>query len=235
MRDGGPTVAVVAPPGSALAAALGAALRTRGWHVVPRGAPDAGPPTATPVLVVLEDDDGNPAPPLPPDVPLRTCVCVASAGSALRLASLHARGAAVLDRAAPLLTLVGAVDHHLRTPRLHGAPDPALAAELHRRHTEHVALNRLTATERAVLAQLASGVGAAQIGDARHLSLHTVRSHIKSILAKLDVGSQLAAVAVARRSADPTWREDAAAPDTLAVPATFTTTGEAPARRSVGP
>ena len=55
------------------------------------------------------------------------------------------------------------------------------------------------------LALLVAGVGATQIGTRRHLSLNTVRTHIRSILVKLGVRSQLEAVAVARRSGSASW------------------------------
>jgi DNA-binding NarL/FixJ family response regulator len=54
----------------------------------------------------------------------------------------------------------------------------------------------LTQRERQVLVALAQGLPAARIAEREHLSLATVRSHIQSILAKLDTSSQLAAVAL---------------------------------------
>ena len=59
---------------------------------------------------------------------------------------------------------------------------------------------RLSSKEREVLSDLCCGIGAQEIAATRHLSTATVRSHIRSILLKLDVNSQLAAVALATRN-----------------------------------
>jgi DNA-binding CsgD family transcriptional regulator len=59
------------------------------------------------------------------------------------------------------------------------------------------ALIRLTASERRVLYYLTKGFSAQEIADEQVVSLATVRSHIRSILRKLNVKSQLAAVAIA--------------------------------------
>lgn len=63
------------------------------------------------------------------------------------------------------------------------------------------AVARLTTSEREVLAALAAGARPTDVAAARHVSLHTVRSQVKSILTKLEVASQLAAVAIAHRAA----------------------------------
>ena len=59
------------------------------------------------------------------------------------------------------------------------------------------ALVSLTAAERRVLDHLTAGRTAAEVADLLVLSVSTVRTHIRSILRKLDVRSQLSAVAVA--------------------------------------
>jgi len=59
---------------------------------------------------------------------------------------------------------------------------------------------RLTGREGAVLAGLMDGRSAAEIADASFVSLATVRSQIRSVLQKLDVTSQLAAVAAAHHA-----------------------------------
>ena len=59
---------------------------------------------------------------------------------------------------------------------------------------------RLTPRERAVLAALLEGASASMIADMSFVSLATVRSQIRAILEKLGVGSQLAAVAMARQA-----------------------------------
>ncbi|MFM7059718.1 MAG: response regulator transcription factor [Actinomycetes bacterium] len=71
------------------------------------------------------------------------------------------------------------------------------------RETETIRLEpfeRLTAREREVLAYLMEGVAAEEIADRTFVALATVRSHIRAILTKLGVNSQLAAVAAARRA-----------------------------------
>jgi DNA-binding NarL/FixJ family response regulator len=71
------------------------------------------------------------------------------------------------------------------------------------RETETVRLEpfeRLTAREREVLAYLMEGVAAEEIAERTFVALATVRSHIRAILTKLAVNSQLAAVAAARHA-----------------------------------
>lgn len=77
-----------------------------------------------------------------------------------------------------------------------------LLAEL-RRHRSSEAdrlaiFERLTAREREVLAGLMEGWSADELASKAFVSLATVRSQIRSILLKLGVNSQLAAVALAR-------------------------------------
>lgn len=59
---------------------------------------------------------------------------------------------------------------------------------------------RLTSREQQVLAGLMEGKSAEKIAEDAFVSLATVRSQIRAILLKLDVNSQLAAVALARRN-----------------------------------
>jgi DNA-binding NarL/FixJ family response regulator len=63
-----------------------------------------------------------------------------------------------------------------------------------------VKLDRLTRREREVLADLAQGLRAQGIADKYVVSLTTVRSQIRAVLAKLEVASQLEAVALYRRA-----------------------------------
>jgi len=58
----------------------------------------------------------------------------------------------------------------------------------------------LTSSEHRVLYQMMRGASASEIAEALIVSLATVRSHIRSILRKLEVSSQLAAVALANGS-----------------------------------
>ena len=50
-----------------------------------------------------------------------------------------------------------------------------------------------------MLARLCDGHSAAQIADESYVAVSTVRSQIRAVLMKLGVGSQLEAVAAARR------------------------------------
>ncbi len=59
---------------------------------------------------------------------------------------------------------------------------------------------RLTLREMAVLAELSEGRSASEIADSSYTSVNTVRTHIKSVLQKLEVNSQVAAVALAHRN-----------------------------------
>jgi two-component system, NarL family, nitrate/nitrite response regulator NarL len=75
--------------------------------------------------------------------------------------------------------------------------------DLHRRaqtvsHANQARLERLSAREREILDLLAHGERAAAIAAAAVVSLSTVRSQIRSILTKLEVNSQLEAVALVR-------------------------------------
>lgn len=60
--------------------------------------------------------------------------------------------------------------------------------------SERNAVAGLTRRELEVLQALAEGQNVTQIADDLHLSAHTVRNHVREILRKLDVSSQLAAV-----------------------------------------
>ena len=62
---------------------------------------------------------------------------------------------------------------------------------------------RLTPREQDVLRGLVEGKAAEKIAEEAYVSLATVRSQIRAILLKLDVNSQLAAVALVRRAG---WR-----------------------------
>jgi len=78
-----------------------------------------------------------------------------------------------------------------------------LRAADHRRAQTETALapfRRLTPREEEVLAALVDGEPALAIADRATVSEATVRSHIRSVLTKLGVGSQLQAVAKARRA-----------------------------------
>jgi DNA-binding NarL/FixJ family response regulator len=58
-------------------------------------------------------------------------------------------------------------------------------------------LAALTTREREVLAHMADGAGRKEVAERLHLSPHTVRSHMQSLMGKLGVHSALEAVALA--------------------------------------
>lgn len=60
-------------------------------------------------------------------------------------------------------------------------------------------MHRLSAREREVLERIARGERAAEIAASSRVSLATVRTQVQAILTKLDVNSQLEAVALLRR------------------------------------
>lgn len=66
-----------------------------------------------------------------------------------------------------------------------------------RRSVEQAPFRTLTERECAVLEHLSDGLSAGEISSAMFISVATVRTHIRSILVKLGVHSQLAAVALA--------------------------------------
>jgi DNA-binding NarL/FixJ family response regulator len=69
---------------------------------------------------------------------------------------------------------------------------------------------RLTVRESEVLQDLIEGKNAERIANDSFVSVATVRSHIKALLAKLGVNSQLSAVAMAQRAG---WAPPAARPN----------------------
>lgn len=208
-------VTIVAPPGATLGAALSAALQQRGWVPVLISWSELPGRTRTPTVVLVEDDEGLHA--APPTIKVPRCVCVGTVRSLGQLIRLADQGSTVIDQASPFLVLVHAVDEALRT--LDGpAPHTDAGPRLRDRLREHTSLGRLTAPERATLHALMDGRTAAEIADDTQRSLHTVRSHIKAVLAKLGVTSQLAAVSMAHRAG--------CFPDRAVRQATFTNIGD---------
>lgn len=61
-------------------------------------------------------------------------------------------------------------------------------------------LEALTSRERAVLVRLAAGETNSEIGEALHLSVGTVKTHVSSILAKLGIKTRVEAALIAERA-----------------------------------
>ena len=76
--------------------------------------------------------------------------------------------------------------------------DASVRTEEQRRRLEP--FESLTSREADVLAGLMGGLAATEIAEQSFVSLSTVRSQIRAVLAKLGVHSQLAAVAMAHQS-----------------------------------
>jgi DNA-binding NarL/FixJ family response regulator len=135
-------------------------------------------------------------------------VLTASHDRVLLARCLEAGAHGVFDKAQPFDDLVTWLsDAMLGRVTMRPAARDALLAELdeHRRQSDEVGslFDRLTERERAVLVAIVDGATADEIATREFIAVSTVRSHIRSILDKLGVNSQLAAVALARRSGWP--------------------------------
>jgi DNA-binding NarL/FixJ family response regulator len=118
---------------------------------------------------------------------------------------LLAGAVGVVPKSAPLEHVVGAVHAAVEgRPVVDIASRTAWlrAADRQRAETDTAMapFRRLTPREQQVLAALVDGESAVAIAERATVSEATVRTHIKSVLSKLGVGSQLQAVARARRA-----------------------------------
>jgi two-component system nitrate/nitrite response regulator NarL len=164
--------------------------------------------------VVLVDlhlgDDRLSLPLIPPIIERGPVVLVltASADRVLLARCLEAGAVGVFGKAQAFDDLAtGLVDAMLGRSTMHPAARDELLAELdeHRRRADHLdrLFAQLTERERDVFAAIIDGRTADEIAARQFVSVATVRSHIRSILEKLGVNSQLAAVALARRTGWP--------------------------------
>ncbi|MCU1459930.1 MAG: response regulator containing a CheY-like receiver domain and an DNA-binding domain [Acidimicrobiales bacterium] len=100
-----------------------------------------------------------------------------------------------------LSSLADALEQHHSRPQ--ADPVEVIDGVRHRRRSgdaERAALVSLTQRERAVLGGLIEGLQAEAIAGTHFVSVSTVRTQIASLLQKLGVSSQLAAVAIAHRA-----------------------------------
>jgi two-component system nitrate/nitrite response regulator NarL len=124
----------------------------------------------------------------------------------VRLAEcLEAGATGLIDKATPFDQLVEAVREVAELGSLIPPQQRhELMSELRRQRAADRArlepFERLTSREQQVLAGLVEGKSAEKIAEDAFVSLATVRSQIRAILLKLDVNSQLAAVAMARKN-----------------------------------
>jgi DNA-binding NarL/FixJ family response regulator len=125
------------------------------------------------------------------------------------IASAVAAGAlGVLDKAAPLCTLLSVIARaDAGEPIMDDSTRRGWLARHRqfedRRRERDRRLDRLSPGEREVLRLLAQGHRAADIVERRVVSMATVRTQIRSILAKLEVNSQIEAVALFRDESVP--------------------------------
>lgn len=191
-----------------LAAAIAAGLSVLGWPVV-RLVNEAGMAAAlagarVTRLILVANAAGDLPDPRAALVhlpgPLVVAVGARLAWPALLAAVERLVAAVVVDADQPFGDLLRSLDRALGgTAR----PEPAdrLAAALRERENEARRFAALTPREQATLGQLVAGMAAAEIAADEQVSLATVRSHIRAVLVKLGVSSQVAAVALAHRSA----------------------------------
>ncbi|MEY3360741.1 MAG: hypothetical protein RL531_460 [Actinomycetota bacterium] len=166
--------------------------------------------TARPALVLLDLMLGDIGASLPLIEPIRALgadvVIMTGEENPIAWAECFEAGAAdVVSKSEAFETLVERISAIAagRNAHTEGRRTEFLALLREHRRSETVRLEpfeRLTAREREVLAYLMEGVAAEEIAERTFVALATVRSHIRSILTKLGVNSQLAAVAAARRA-----------------------------------
>lgn len=152
---------------------------------------------------------GQPFPPglVPvPDVPVLAIVAPDDLRSAIRAIDLGVAGFITTNDS--LSTATAAVDAGSRGEPIFAALEldklrARLDREDQRRHDRMAGLMSLSPREAEVLADLVQGLTPQRVGRRRGIVVSTVRSHIKRILAKLGVSSQIEAVAHARQMG---WR-----------------------------
>lgn len=207
-----PTVLIV-DDHELVATSLALGLRAEGLDARACGPADATAGTG-PGLVLLDLDLGRDPRGRPVDgvalvAPLRTAgwtvLVLSGTSDRARIGAALAEGAvAAVPKSAPFPRLLAAV----RAALVGGPVMPEARREelvaLHARRSaeqrevaERLAL--LSPREREVLTHLAAGHRAQAVADAFVVSLPTVRSQIRAILSKLQVSSQLEAVALYRR------------------------------------
>lgn len=198
-----------------IAETVSSALRSRGHHVHvvdARGIDDiVGAVVAVdPDLVLLDLDLGagrDALEVLPELVRDGTpVVMVTGVTDPVRLARCVRAGAVgIVDKGQAFDQLIGAVTEALEHERLLTPHQREEHLDVLRRHEaqerERLApFERLSGREADVLRALSRGRSVEEVARANHLALTTVRTHVRGILRKLGVSSQLAATALARES-----------------------------------
>lgn len=131
-----------------------------------------------------------------------TVIVVSGSTEAARIGALVEKGAAgFVPKTRSFDAVVAAVDAAAaHRPLMSEEECWYLRAELRAARRRNGALERLSPREAEILAALADGKTATEVAEADYVSEWTVRTQIRSILTKLDVSSQLAAVALAHKA-----------------------------------
>jgi len=136
------------------------------------------------------------------DADARVLLLTGFTGQHIVAAALEAGCAGFVTKGRPLTELVQAV-RTVDRGETYVAPDllAGLLPQFHRdRRPRGADPTTLTARELDVLVLMASGATNQAIADHLHLSVHTIRNHVKQVLVKLDAHSKLQAVATALRT-----------------------------------
>ena len=206
-----------------LAGTMAMALRQQGLEVHAVAGPSADAVvdlarSLAPVLVLLDLDLGSPMGsgldlirPLV-DTGARVVMVTGVADRARLGACIEAGAVGVVSKATEFSVLIESVQRAIEgKPLLRDDERLALLNEVRdRRRADHDRLapfDALSPKEQAVLVHLLAGESAETIAEKSYVSLATVRSHIRAILLKLGVNSQLAAVALARTAGWPASTE----------------------------
>lgn len=202
-----------------LAGTMAMALRQQGLEVHSSAGPSAAvvvemARNLAPAVVLLDLDLGSPIGsgldlirPLT-ETGARVVMVTGVADRARLGACIEAGAVGVVSKATEFSVLIDTVQRAIsgaplmRAEERQGLLDAARA----RRRADHDRLapfDALSPKEQAVLVHLLAGESAETIAEKSYVSLATVRSHIRAILLKLGVNSQLAAVALARNAGWP--------------------------------
>jgi DNA-binding CsgD family transcriptional regulator len=101
----------------------------------------------------------------------------------------------------PFIELILAVHNALaHPPARNAAIRSKLECQLRQRDQERRRFDVMTMREKEVLSELIAGKSAEEIAAVLHVSISTVRTHIRGVLTKLGVSTQIAAIALAHRS-----------------------------------
>ena len=199
-----------------LADSVAAALTAEGYDVVrpPAVDPDAIMAAAeeSPVQVALVDlrlSEQTTALPLIPrlrDAGAAVLMVTGETDTVMLAECVEAGAIGLVHKSIALDDLIDAVHHvaELGTHMGKAERDELLQKLREHRQADSERLgpfSELTAREQKVLAALMDGLSAEAIAERDFVSIATIRSQIRSILSKLGVGSQLAAVALARAAA----------------------------------